>query len=236
MPERDGPALDSAQLGLIMDTPLFRGLAETDVKALLSGAEIRGVDAEAVLYCQGDLVDCFHVVLAGHVELTLEAWGHCSVIEVARAGSILGDAAMFGGGRFLMSARGLTQATVLSIPADSFLTKLGARFDIIAHMLSTLSSGLRGQVRQIAELKLKSTAQRLGSFLLSMADAPSGRVVVSFPYDKKLVASQLGMKPETLSRSLVKLAAAGVASMPDNAVVIADLNRLREFCTEDGVG
>lgn len=228
--------LDQGSLLQLQFTPLFSGLPEADIRALVEGAEVISLDHEHPLHTQGSPVDRFFVVLDGHVELSVEEGGRRSVVEVAHKGSVLGDAALFGEGRFLMSGRVLTGAVVLAIPARSFLTKLETRFDIITQMLSGLSFRLRLLVRQIAELKLKTTAQRLGSFLLSMVEAEEGRAEVRFPYDKKLVADELGMKPESLSRALAKLVPLGVESRPDNSVVIADVERLRDFCAEDELG
>lgn len=229
-------ALDREVLLQLQFTPLFTGVAEKDMRLLLEGARILTLAHEQDLYREGQPVDCFYVVLDGHVELSLEAGGRKSVVEVARRAAVLGDAAMFGSGRYIMSARVLTQASLLAIPAAAFRARLEVRMDIMLHMLTTMSLRLRMLVRQIAELKLKTTAQRLGSFLLTMVEADEGRVELRFPYDKKLVADQLGMKPESLSRALGKLARQGVESRPDNLVVIADVARLREFCAEDEVG
>lgn len=236
MSEAAPPPLDKGVLLQLQFTPLFSGLMEADVRDLITGARMVTLGHEHTLYSQGDKVDEFYVVMDGHVELSIEAEGRRSVVEVARKGVVLGDAALFGDGCFLMNARVLTSATVLAVPAKSFLTKLESRFDIITHMLSTMSFRLRMLVRQIAELKLKTTAQRLGSFLLSQVEAEEGRASVRFPYDKRLVADELGMKPESLSRALAKLAKVGVESLPDNSVVIADVERLREFCVEDELG
>ncbi|MDA8230531.1 MAG: cyclic nucleotide-binding domain-containing protein [Magnetospirillum sp.] len=214
-------------------TPLFSGLADKDLRELLDGAVIIACPRDHGLYAAGDPVETFYVVLDGHVELSTEREGRRSVVEVARKGTVLGDAALFGGRRFLMSARVIAGARLLSIPAAPFLDKLETRFDIILHMLSAMSVRLRMQVRQIAELKLKTTAQRLGSFILSLTQASSGAAVIRFPYDKKLVAEELGMKPESLSRALARLAAVEVRSLPDNAVSIADVGRLRRFCIEE---
>lgn len=229
-------APDKSVLLQLQFTPLFSGLLEADIRALIEGARLMSLAHEHALYDQGDPVADFYVVLDGHVELSVDSGGRRSVVEVVRKGTVLGDAAMFGDGHFLMSARVLTGATVLAVPAASFLDKLETRFDIITHMLSTMSFRLRMLVRQIAELKLKTTAQRLGSFLLSQAETEEGRVTLRFPYDKRLVADELGMKPESLSRALAKLGKLGVESRPDNSVIIADIERLREFCVEDDMG
>lgn len=228
--------LDREVLLQLQFAPLFTGLVEKDVRGLLDGAEVIVLGHEQELYREGQPVDRFFVVLDGHVELSVDVDGRRSVVEVARRPTLLGDAAMFGPGHYIMSARVLTQARLLAIPAPAFRARLEGRMDILLHMLTTMSLRLRMLVRQIAELKLKTTAQRLGSFMLTMVEAESGRVELRFPYDKRLVADQLGMKPESLSRALGKLARVGVDSRPDNLVVIADVERLREFCAEDEVG
>ena len=235
-------ALDRGILLQLQFAPLFTGVAEADIRDLLAGAEVLSLPPESELYREGRPVECFYVVLDGHVELSLKAGGRKSVVEVARRSAVLGDAAMFGAGRYIMSARVLTPASVLAIPAMAFRARLEGRMDIMLHMLTTMSMRLRMLVRQIAELKLKTTAQRLGSFLLTMVETDDdgavkeGRAELRFPYDKRLVADQLGMKPESLSRALGKLARVGVESLPDNSVIIADVARLRDFCAEDEVG
>jgi CRP/FNR family transcriptional activator FtrB len=228
--------LDKSVLLQLQFTPLFTGLAERDVGELLTGAEMHVLPNEHLLFETGGEAADFYVVLDGHVELSVDSDGRRSVVEVVRKGAVLGDAAMFAGGGHLTAARVLTGATVLRIPATSFLRRLEDRLDILLHMLSTMSFRLRMLIRQIAELKLKTTAQRLGSFLLTLTEANRGRVELRFPYDKRLVADELGMKPESLSRALGKLAKVGVESRPDNLVVVADLARLRDFCVEDDLG
>jgi CRP/FNR family transcriptional activator FtrB len=122
----------------------------------------------------------------------------------------------------------------VTVPTAYFLGVLEERFDLALLMLSSMSLRLRHLIHQITELKLKTTAQRLGGFLLSLTDIASGQVEVQFPYDKKLVAEKLGMKPESLSRALMKLRKIGVSSVSDSSALIADIARLRAFCQEDG--
>lgn len=229
-------ALDKSILLQLQFTPLFARLSEADVIGLTDGADVQVFLQDHVLYRQGDEMTHFYVVLDGHVELSVDRSGRRSVVEVARRGAVLGDDGLFAGRVFQMSARILNGATVLAVPVDGFLQKLESRFDIITHMLTTMSFRLRAQVRQISELKLKTTAQRLGNFLLFLAAGRDGRVEVRFPYDKKLVADELGMKPESLSRALAKLSRAGVTSLADNGVLIGCVDRLRDFCIEDDAG
>lgn len=217
--------------------PLFAGLNDADLQNLLASARLRdGADGE-VIFRQNDQADEFFVVLDGHVELYVETGeNRRSTVEIMLKGAVIGEAAVFDAGPRPVSARILGAARLLEVPAAPFLAALDQRFDLVLRMLGSMSFRLRVLVRQIAELKLKSTAQRLGSFLLSLTEAAEGRAVLRFPYDKKIVADKLGMKPESLSRALGKLARIGVESCADNSVIVTDLARLRRFCTEDDMG
>ena len=102
-------------------------------------------------------------------------------------------------------------------------------------MLAGFSARLRAQVREITELKLKSTAERLAGFLLTLTDVTEGGAVVRLPFDKYLLAEKLGMQPESLSRAFAKLRAVGVRTEGhDRRVVITELADLRRFC-QDGI-
>lgn len=225
--------VDKAVLVQLQMVPLFARLSEADVLALTQGARVMRYADDHLLFQAGEAVQRVFVVLEGHVELTVEVQGRRSVVEVARRGTVLGDVALFGERVAATDGRVADGAVVLEIPAAEFLATLESRFDLMLPMLGNLSARLRRMVRQIAELKLKNTAQRLGLFLLSQTSHDVGRVEIRFPYDKKLVAEELGMKPESLSRALGKLARVGVESLTDNSVAIAHVEKLRDFCAED---
>lgn len=217
-------------------TTLFSGLSEPDVLDLVADAEMQSRADGETIFEEGGIADHFFVVLDGHVELSVDAGeGRRSTVEIMHRGAIIGEAAVFDGGRHPVGAKVLEGASLLAVPANSFKGKLAGRFDILMAMLSSMSFRLRMLVRQIAELKLKTTAQRLGGFLLSQTDETTGGVEIRFPYDKRRVADELGMKPESLSRALAKLARLGVESRPDNGVFVPDIERLRRFCVEDGM-
>jgi hypothetical protein len=54
---------------------------------------------------------------------------------------------------------------------------------------------------------------------------------VRLPFDKALIASQLGMQPETLSRSLARLRAMGIAA-EGNRIQISDIATLHRLAGE----
>ena len=97
-------------------------------------------------------------------------------------------------------------------------------------MIAAMSGLLRDQVKEITELKMQSTAERLAGYLAALAGAETmGRKVVRLPCEKRLLADQLGMDPATLSRAFAKLREKGVEASRTDKVVIADVDALRRF-------
>lgn len=224
--------LSRETLFAVQATDLFSGLSEADLADLLAGASVQALDAGAVLMQPGAATEHFYVLLLGLVELFHAEEGRSAVVEVVRGPAVLGEAALFDA-THPAGARAVTPVRVVAIPARPFLARVEPRFDLILKMLGSLSYRLRVLVRQIAELKLKTTAQRLGGFLLSLTEAQQGEVKVRLPYDKKLVAATLGMTPESLSRALGRLGPLGVKSTPENAISIQEVEALRRFCAEE---
>ena len=95
-------------------------------------------------------------------------------------------------------------------------------------MLAATATRLRELVDEIEQLKARSAPQRVADFFVKQANVEFGAVRIALPYEKALIASRLGMKPESFSRALGKLAGLGVAVERDS-VSIADVARLAAF-------
>ena len=99
--------------------------------------------------------------------------------------------------------------------------------------LAALSLRLRSQVQEIEQRQVQPAAQRVGSFLLSLCPPEQGQVTFDLPFEKGLIARRLGMKPETLSRTLSKLREVGVRTEGARITVTA-VEALRAFCGQAG--
>ena len=227
-------AFDRHAIPELLMTPLFLGLGEAELQCLLGEAQIEIYADSLVLFRAGDPAERFFVILDGHIEISVVEGRRRSVVEIAERPAVLGEAALFAGGRHPHSARSVGHAKVLAVPAAPFLAALEQRFDLALRMLGSQSIRLRKLVEQISRLKLKTTAQRLAGFLLGLAGESLGSASVRCPYDQRLAAETLGMTAETLSRALLRLAPLGVESRPDNVVFLADLAALTRFVMEEG--
>ena len=113
----------------------------------------------------------------------------------------------------------------------------GAGLRAMLHEEPTLASALlvaealdfRALVLQVCDLKLRTTAQRLGHYLLELApDGTSRSATLRLPFDKRLLAARLGCRQENLSRAFATLRELGVETRGAR-VVLHDIPKLRDY-------
>jgi CRP/FNR family transcriptional activator FtrB len=118
------------------------------------------------------------------------------------------------------------------IPASAVRMVFGRDGAFARAVVGELALRYRGLVRTLKNQKLRTGSERLANWILQ-ADARAGSTgEVSLPFEKRLLASLLGMTPENLSRSFAALSAHGAAST-GRTVVVKDRAKLRRFAHED---
>ncbi|CAA7619436.1 Crp/Fnr family transcriptional regulator [Magnetospirillum sp. UT-4] len=231
--------IQPADLDLCAKAPLFAALERRELALLLEAAQSVAYPETGLLFSQGDLADRFFVVLGGRVNIfALTESGDQSVIEVFDAVSTFAEAAMFSSGRFPLNCEVVAGSRLVHVPAGPFLKRLSENRKLAFHLLSGLSRWQMRMIREIGDLKSKSPGQRLASFLLALAQgaegsAPKSSAQVRLPITKAVLASRIGIAPESLSRALGRLKACGVESV-GRELVLTDLDALRRLVRDGG--
>lgn len=226
--------LSAHDMALCATAPLFDAVEPHELAQLLEAASTTAYPETTLLFSQGDAADRFFVVLAGRVNLfALTESGDQSVIEVFDAVSSFAEAAMFSSGKFPLNCEVLAGSRLVHVPAQPFLKRLSENRTLAFHLLAGLSRWQRKMIHEITELKSKSPGQRLASFLLALAKGEEGSAQVRLPITKAVLASRIGIAPESLSRALARLKAVGVESH-GREVVLTDLEALRKLVREGG--
>lgn len=128
----------------------------------------------------------------------------------------------------------LSEGQLVAIPAAAVRHLLSEHFDMVLALMGEMSMRIRRQVREIMDLKMKTAPQRLAGHLAMLTPAQQGPAEVRLPYEKKLLASQLGMQPETLSRALMRLQAFGVNNgSGSGCFCLRDVALLRRYASDD---
>ena len=222
--------MNSDVIGLLKNNQLFAPLPLSEITQLLHGHQVMTFSEGTELFREGERAEQLFLILCGAAVLIPSGASGSKPVHIRLSpGDTAGEEAVLAGMPYCVTARALEPTTVAAIPALTLMTHLESHFDTAISMISSMASHLRDRVREITELKMQSTAERLASFLLTLAGSATGSIVVRLPYEKRYLADHLGMDPATLSRAFAKLRDKGVVASRTDKVEIADVTKLRSY-------
>lgn len=184
-----------------------------------------------MLFLHEDDAQSFFLIKSGWVKLFRETLdGSQSVVDILSAGHIFGETAIFENDRYPYSAEVVEPAEIVSFPLSALKGEIRENNDFAFNMMSAMARYRRHQDRELEHRTIQNAPQRIGCFLLRLADQEqTGPVTIHLPYDKTLVASRLGMQPETFSRALSKLKAQTGIKIKGATIEMDSLNQLVEY-------
>ncbi|MDQ1519483.1 MAG: family transcriptional regulator, cyclic receptor protein, partial [Actinomycetota bacterium] len=153
------------------DTASFLGgLSDDDVTALRASARtVRYVPGEMILR-EGDPSSAVVVVLAGTVKTTkLASNGREVVLELRRAGDVIGELGVIDGNARSASVVALDDVEALIVPADGFNALLQERASLAHRLLVTVVGRLRQASSRQLELGTIDVVGRVCNRLVELA-------------------------------------------------------------------
>jgi len=218
-----------SEIDVALGVPLLQPFDVSRLTALAGRSGLMDFDEDTQLFAAGDRADRFFVVIAGAVRLcaTLPD-GRETTIAMVDAPASFGEAAMFSSGSFPVNATVTAGSRLLQIGANEFLGELDAQPELGMLMLRSMRDWEGRLLEELRHAKLMSPIRRLAGYFLSLCGERTGAVTVQLPYRKGLLADVVGIRPETLSRILQRLAAVGVSSSGDRVHIanVMDLHRI----------
>ena len=190
--------------------PLFNGVNPALVEGMLKCAYLQRFPAHVELAREGEPADFLHVIVDGSVEVYSAYRDRETTVAVLGPGSSFIVAAVILDRQYLKSARALTPARVLLIPAEAVRGAFATDAPFARSIALELATAYRGVVKELKNQKLRSSLERLTNWILVQDAATGNTGQIELPFDKKVLASRLGMVPEVLSRSFAALQPYGI--------------------------
>lgn len=186
---------------------MFAGVDIKHLDELLRGAFLQRFPAHVELVREGEPPDFMHMVVEGKVEIFSHYRDRETTVAVVGPGNCFITAAVMLDRIYLKSARTLTAARILLVPADTVRQCFSADAAFARNIATDLAIAYRSLVKEVKNQKLRSGLERLANWLLMQYEMAGRPARFDLPFEKKVLASRLGMAPEVLSRSFVSLAA-----------------------------
>lgn len=217
----------------LRNLPLFRELAPEEIDRIAGGTREQRVGRGDVLFRKGDPSHGFHVVVYGQIKLLfLTADGGEKVIEIMGPGQSFGEAVMFMDKPYVVTAQALADSMLLHVSKDVVFDEIDRDPKFARRMIAGLSRRLHHLISDVESYSLRSATQRVIGYLLRPDhdhDEAGGRMVVTLPASKSVIASRLNITPEHFSRVLHELTEAGLIEVSGRTVSILDTDRLSGY-------
>jgi CRP/FNR family transcriptional regulator, transcriptional activator FtrB len=222
-------SVGKGDLDRVRTLPLFAEAAPETFASLIAEARLVRAQEGAWLVREGAALDDLYILLAGSAELEGTWDTRETTLAIARplfafplASVVIGRPPLFG-------VRIIDPSDLLAIPAVQVRAAMRADAGFAFQVGRELAASYRALLRTLKNQKLRGGLERLANYLITLREEQGGAATLHLPYEKRRLASLLGMTPENLSRAFATLADHGVAvkgrsvaiTRPDSLSVLA---------------
>jgi len=191
---------------------LFEAMADDNFATLMRGAFVQTFPPQVELVTEGEPSDFLHVVLSGSVDL-FAAWNDRDTsMATVRPVSTFILAATIRDAPYLMSARTLERSRIALIPSQEVRAIFELDSGFARAIVVELAQCYRSVIKTQKDLKLRTSTERVANYLLRAHARADGGGEFDLDFEKRRLASVLGMTPEHLSRAFKGLQSHGVTA------------------------
>ncbi len=213
--------------------PLLASATPETRAALLARAGTIVLPRGATVIAQNSEADRLFIVMQGSVGLsTAEEGGAATLVEILGPEEAFSIPAVMLQMLHPVSATALAPCRLLTLPAEALREAVGADAGLMRAVMEQMAQQWRLLVDQVVDLKTRDATQRAARFLLHRL--PAQRGAVDMPEPRGAIAARLGMTPESLSRALHGLEAAGLLRLQGRRVDVPDRAALQRISGRRG--
>ena len=224
--------LSPSQITEIMGRlPYFAELGNAEISRLAEGAQEIVLKKKEILFREGDPADALYTVVGGSIKLAI---GHSrnqeKVIDMVGRGQCFGEIAMFLQSPCPSTAQAIEDSYLLAINRNTLMKALDHNCMLAGKMLAGVCRRMHGLIKDIDNCHLRSSSQRLASFLLQhRPDMHARHYDVTLAAPKRDIAGILGLSRETLSRTLQQLEEENIIRVAGRHIRILDVEKLQTY-------
>ena len=227
------PDLDA--IGKIRRNYIFAEMTDAELQHCLQHLEVTAYTPGEIVFQQGAHATRFFIVCEGVVQLfRTSPMGDKKVIEIVKTGDSFAEAVFFMGGNYPVHAMAVDHVKLAGIAFQDFNGCLVNNISLAFRMMGGMSRRIHGLVNEIDRLTMGTACQRLAFYLLEEARAErhGNASTIQLDAPKHVIASRIGVKPETLSRILSRLKDEGIVEESGHKLSVLDIEKLGAFSME----
>jgi CRP/FNR family cyclic AMP-dependent transcriptional regulator len=210
--------------------PLFKDFGPEDLGDIAALITVRTFRANDIIFRQDEVSDTFCFILDGLVIVTREGGEHDAILTILRREDFFGEMTLFEKGTHFATFRAHTDIKLGMISNEHFLLLLENDPRIYRFLISALTARLREANTKIIQLASLSMQGKLASLLIKLAEMLGEKCETGIRIPVRIknadMGNMIGVRRETINRTLNKLWDDKVIDMRTNHLVILDMPRL----------
>ncbi len=192
-------------LKFLSELPLFNDIQDQEIESILSLIKVRNYQKGEILSINVDKRPRLYITLDGQFKLTkVNERGDEMIIKVVNKGEVVSP--MHFSHYYEVSAQFIKETALLYLSEDTVNKLVKDNPSFAKNIINMLAEDIQSLMMTAEVWRLKNTTERVGWYLASVNTNNMGKL----PISKSLLASHLGMTPESLSRALKKLSDEGI--------------------------
>lgn len=221
------------RLQTIQELNIFNGISARTLNDLASFAKIQHYKKKDIILNDKDVKNIFVYILKGWVKLFKDSANGDEIIV-----DILGDGHHCGE-QFIFTIHNQetyqvecisSDLEILILPMTVLKRQLSEDHQLALNFLKDTIEKQYELTLELEHLSIQTALQRMGCFILRLCEQSSENTAhLRLPYDKSLLATRLGMRAETFSRSLAKLSKACNIGVEGEILHINDIKKLADY-------
>lgn len=221
------------RVALLKDIPLFAGLNEKHLSAIVQDLRSRDYKKDDLIFRQGDESREIYIVLKGKVRIyKISPSGNETSLDIFSTHNVLGEFAALDNEPRSASAKAVNQVTVLAMSQEHFSHHLNTVPGLALNLARLLSGKLRWTAAFAESIAQFDAAGRLLHILLDNnarfgeALEPGKQYVLNLALSQSDLASMVGARREWVNRILSEWRRRGLIEFDNGVITILDLPRV----------
>lgn len=211
---------------------LFSELDDKQLDVIIEQSRIIDLKAGENLFYAGEPAPYFYYLKQGQIRVFLESSeGNEKVIDVIHSEQMFAEAMAFlDRETYPVSTQALKKSTLYAIDIAAFKGVLSESIESCFRVMAALTKRLHFQLMEINNLSLHNATYRLISHLIQQIPKNTDAgVQVILDYPKNVLASRLSIKPETLSRILLRMKNKEFIDVNGNQIILKNPEELKQY-------
>ena len=235
--------MDTSAVDLLKGVELFSELNEEQLGMIANLVIVKNFNRDETVVLEGDdSVQALYLIATGSVQVYMTGIdGRETILSFLERGDFFGEMSLIDGEPRSASVRTVTDAKLLVIHRESFLSLIRKTPEIAMALMSELCKRLRKANKQIGSLSTMSVSGRVAGTLLNLMQERGVRIhtdngnmvtVIHNRPTQQQLADMSGTTRETVSRICSMLVRANAIAMTGKDIVIFDEDALQEKATK----